>query len=114
MERDRHTSTLKGFTTDFRVERDEILFVGRYQRHKKVRMRGQRKGGRGGLCSAEAVIYISKCWNWERTGRNPISVCFKHTDNFTQVNIHKNFTSITRRRETLSFLQLKDTKPEVL
>lgn len=72
------------------------------------------KRGREGLCSAEAVIYISKCWNWEGTGRNPISVCFKHTDNFTQVNIHKNFTSIARRRETLPLLQLKDTKSEVL
>jgi hypothetical protein len=33
LERDRQTPTLKGFTTDFLVEGDEILFVGRYQTH---------------------------------------------------------------------------------
>lgn len=81
---------------------------------KKIRMRGQGKGRETGVFCRGCHIYISKCWNWEGTGRNPISVCFKHTDNFTQVNIHKNFTSIARRRETLPILQLKDTKPEVL
>jgi len=59
-ERDRQTSALKGFTTDFLVERDEILFVGRYQTHtKKIRMRGQGKGGETG-CVLQRLSYISQ------------------------------------------------------
>jgi len=58
-ERERETSALKGFTTDFLVERDEILFVGRYQTHKKIRMRGQGKGGETG-CVLQRLSYISQ------------------------------------------------------
>ena len=58
-ETDRQISTLKGFTTDFLVERDAILFVGRYQTHKKVRMRGHGEGG-GTSCVLQRLSYISQ------------------------------------------------------
>lgn len=105
LERDKQTPTLKGFTTDFLVEGDEILFVGRYQTHTHAQCQNGRTRGKRGdtVCALKSMSYIPKCWNWKGPVRGSISVRFEHTDNFTHVNIHKKFTSIPRTRGTLLF-----------
>lgn len=45
LQRDKQTPALKGFTTDFLVEGDEILFVGRYQTHTHAQCQNGRTRG---------------------------------------------------------------------
>lgn len=62
------------------------------------------------VCALKSLSYISEWWNWKGNRRGSISVCFKHTDNFTQVNIHKISLLLQESRE-LFYIFLKDSKP---
>jgi hypothetical protein len=116
-ERERSTdSNPEGIYDRFPCRGGEILFVGRYQTHTHAHYQNWRmRGGRGdSLCPEKYVIYL-KVVELERDCGVPISARFKHTDNFTQVNIHRNFTAISRTRETLPFhIAGRDTEPEFL
>jgi hypothetical protein len=60
----------------------------------------ERTGEIGGrVCALKSLSYISKWWNWKGNRRGSISVCFKHTDNFTQVHIHKISLLLQERAE---------------
>jgi hypothetical protein len=107
--RERETSNLKGFKTDFLVEggRDFI----RWSISNIKKNQNEKTGEMGDtVCALKSLSYISEWWNWKGNRRGSISVCFKHTDNFTQVNIHKISLLLQESRE-LFYIFLKDSKP---